>query len=82
MHAGAQLDLVERFAGVVALDDLRHQQLGRLEGREALAAGEALATPADLPALASEARVGDLGLNVAAERAVHAAGPVARYATP
>src|SRR5439155_1794726 len=73
LHAGAQLRLVERLAPPIALDHHRHQQLGRFEGREALATLQALAAAADLPALAGEARVGHLGLDVAAEGTVHAA---------
>jgi len=45
---------------VVALDHLRHQELGRFKGREAFLAGEAFAAAADLPTFAGEARVGDL----------------------
>ena len=71
MHAAAQLALVERLARCVALDDARHDQLGGLERGEALAAGQALAAPADLRALARQARVDDLGVVVRAERAMH-----------
>ena len=71
VHAGAQLALVERLAAAVALDHQRHHQLGGLEGREALAALQALAAAADLPPLARQARVVHLGLVVAAEGTVH-----------
>jgi len=47
------------------LDHHRHEKLGGFEGRETLATLQALAAAADLPALAGEARVGHLGLNVA-----------------
>src|SRR6266853_590342 len=83
LHAGAQLRLIERLAPPVALDHHRHEELGRFEGGEALATLEALAAPADLAALAGEARVGHLGLDVAAERTVHAASvPRATARTP
>src|SRR2546430_15728284 len=83
LHAGAQLRLIERLAPPVALDHHRHEELGRFEGREALATLQALAAPADLPALAGEARVGHLGLDVAAEGTVHAASfPGATARTP
>ena len=76
----AQLALVEGLARAVVLDDLRHDELGGLEGREALAAGQALAAAADLVPLAREARVGHLGVVVVAERAVHGRSPGARHA--
>src|SRR6185312_5647277 len=72
-HAGSQLRLIERLARTIALDDERHGELGRLERREAFAAGETLAAAADLAALTRETRVGDLRLDVAAEGTVHAA---------
>src|SRR6185312_14495451 len=72
-HAGPQLRLIERLARTIALHDERHGELGRLERREALAAGETLAAAADLTAFTREARVGDLRLDVAAEGTVHAA---------
>ena len=60
-----------RFAAAIALDHQRHQQLGGLEGREALATAQTLAPAADLAALAGEARVRHLGLYVAAEGTMH-----------
>ena len=65
--------LVERLAARVVLDDARHHQLRGLEGREALAALQALAATADLLPFAGEARIDDLRLFVIAERAMHAA---------
>jgi hypothetical protein len=50
--ARAQLALVEGLASAVVLDDLRHDEFRRLEGREALAAGQAFAAAADLVPLA------------------------------
>ena len=49
--ARTQLLLVEGLAFAMAFDDQRHHELGGLEGGEALAAGEALAPPTDLPTL-------------------------------
>src|SRR5882672_5915799 len=71
-QARAQLRFIERFAAVVALDHLRHQELGRVKGREAFLAGEAFAAAADLPTFAGEARVGDLRVRVTAKWAMHA----------
>ena len=79
-HARAQLALVEGLARAVVLDHLRHDELRGLEGREALAAGQALAAAADLLPLAREARVDDLGVVVVAERAVHGPGSGAAHA--
>ena len=70
----AQLALVERLARAVVLDDLRHDELGGLEGGEPLAAGEAFAPAPDLVTLAGEARVRHLGVVVVAEWAVHGRG--------
>src|SRR5690606_3772762 len=70
-HAGPQLALVERLAPPVALDDVRHHELRRLECREALLALQALAPPAHLPAFAGEPRIDDLRVGVVTERAVH-----------
>ena len=72
-EAVAQLVDVERLAAIVALDDVRHDELGHLEGREALAARQALAAAAHLPALAGEARVRHLRILEVAERAMQAA---------
>ncbi len=66
-HAGRQLGFIERFAAAVALDHARQQQFGRLEGGEALAAIQTLTPPADLPAVAGQARVGYTGVGVIAE---------------
>src|SRR5437016_4257663 len=84
LHAGAQLPLIEGLAATIALDHHRHHELRRLESREALAALQALAAAADLTAFPREARVGHLGLDVAAEGTVHAActAPVATVRTP
>ena len=70
----AQLALVEGLARAVVLDDLRHDELGGLEGREPLAAGQAFAAAPDLVTLAGEARVRHLGVVVVAERAMHGRG--------
>ena len=72
-EAVAQLVDVERLAAIVALDDVRHHELGHLERREALAARQALAAAAHLPALAGEPRVRDLRILEIAERAMHTA---------
>ena len=64
------------------LTTTRHEQLGGLEGREALAAAQTLAAAADLAALAGQARVGDLGLDVAAEGTVHRCVPAAALTSP
>jgi len=66
-----QLLLVEGFATTVTFDHERHDELGRLEGRETLTAGETFATTAYLSPFSGETRVVDLGLFVAAERAIH-----------
>jgi len=55
LHAGTQFGLIERLASAITLDHERHEQLCRLEGRETLAALQALAAAADLPPLAGEA---------------------------
>ena len=55
LHAGAQLVFVEGLAPTVALDHQRHDQLGGLEGGEALAALQAFAAAAYLPPLARQA---------------------------
>src|SRR6185312_16497769 len=72
LHAGAKLGFIEGLACAIALDDRGHDQLRGLESGEPLAAGEALAAPADLTPFARQAGVGDLRLDVAAEWAVHA----------
>src|SRR4029077_14290176 len=59
----------------IALHHHRHHELRGFEGREALAALQALATTADLAPFTGEARVVHLGLDVAAERTVHAVYP-------
>jgi hypothetical protein len=85
----AQLGDVERLAPIVALDNVRHDELGALERREPLAAGEALAAAAHLAALAGQARVGHLRVLKAAERTMHTCSArrgsqrsVARYCAP
>jgi hypothetical protein len=55
----------------VTFDHERHNELGRLEGRETLTASETFTTTADLSPFSGETRVVDLGLFVAAERAIH-----------
>src|SRR5690349_25032679 len=67
----AQLGDVERLAPIVALDDVRHDELRAFERREPLAAREALAATAHLPALAGQARVRHLRVLKAAERTMH-----------
>src|SRR6185312_5915422 len=71
LHARTQLRLVVGLAAAIALDHQRHDEFGGLEGREPLAAREALAAAADLPAFAGETRVGYFCFNMAAERTVH-----------
>ena len=66
----------ERVA--VRLDDLRQPQLDRLVGREALLAGGAAAAAADRIARLGNARVDDLRVGAAAERALHAGVTVDR----
>jgi len=73
LHARTQLPLIEGLASAITFDHERHDELGGLEGREALAALQAFAAAANLPPLAGKSRVVHLGLLVAAERAVHAA---------
>src|SRR5262245_55644972 len=70
-EAVAQLVDVERLAAIVALDDVRHDELGALERREPFAAREALAAAAYLPALAGQARVRHLRVLKAAKRTMH-----------
>ena len=77
-EAVAQLDDVERLAAIVALDDVRHHELGHLERRETLAALQALAAAADLATFAREARVRHFGIFEVAERAMH----MNRYCAP
>ena len=77
-EAVAQLVDVERLAAIVALDDVRHHELGHLERREALAALQAFAAAADLAAFAREARVRNFGIFEVAERAMH----MNRYCAP
>ena len=67
----AQLVLIERLPAIVALYDVRHHELGRLECRKALAARQALAAPTHLTAFAREPRIDDLGILEIAERTVH-----------
>ena len=43
---------IERFAAVVAFDDVGHNELGHFEGGETLAAREAFAATTHLAALA------------------------------
>src|SRR5690606_4818399 len=74
-HAAAQLPFVERLASIVALDDMRHHQLRRLEGREALAARLAFATSANLTTFPGQTRVDDLGVLVTAKGTMHGAPP-------
>ena len=74
LEAGAKLRLAEVGARAVALHHLRHPQLDRLVGGEALAAGGALAPAADRVARLRDARVDHLGVGAAAERALHGAG--------
>jgi hypothetical protein len=54
LDAVTQFGLVERLAPIVALDDVRHYELGRLERRKSLCASQALAPTAHLTALASQ----------------------------
>ncbi len=70
-EAAAQLVDVERLAAIVALDDVRHDELGHLERRESLAARQALAAAAHLAALAGKSRVRHLRILEIAERAMH-----------
>ena len=51
---GTSLASIVGFAAAIALDHHRHHELGRLEGREALAALQALAAAADLTAFSRE----------------------------
>src|SRR5690349_13690644 len=76
----AQLGDVERLAPIVALDDVRHDELGAFERREPLSAREALAAAAHLPALAGQTRVRDLRVLKAAERAMHKIFGAPRFA--
>src|SRR5690606_37796814 len=69
-ESGRELRSIERLAAIVALDDVRHDELRRLERREALAALEALAPPTHLPAFAREPRIDDFGVLEVAEGAM------------
>ncbi len=62
---------VEIRACPVGLDDLRQPQLDRLVRREPLLAARAPASPADRAPRLRNARVDDLRIGVAAERALH-----------
>ena len=77
-QSAAQFLFIERFATAMALDDQRHHELGRLEGRESLAAGETLAPTPNLLPLGRQTRVVHLGLLVAAEGTVHGGVPSAQ----
>jgi hypothetical protein len=55
----------------VTFDHERHDELGGLEGRETLSTGETFTPTADLSPFSGETRVVDLGLFVAAKRAIH-----------
>ena len=68
---------VEVGAGAVGLHDLRQPQLDGLVGREALLAGDAAAAAADRVARLGHARVDDLRVGAAAERALHGARRIA-----
>src|SRR5262245_41501448 len=70
-EAIAQLVDVERLSAIVALDDVRHDELGAFERREPFAAREALAAAAHLPALAGQARVRHLRVLETAKRTMH-----------
>src|SRR4029079_5114784 len=65
---------IELGAPAVLLDDDRHRDLGVLVGREALVAALAAPTTADDVALVGVARLDDLRVLVAAERAAHVSG--------
>jgi hypothetical protein len=67
-ETGQDLLAIEALATPVLLDDEVRDLVDTLVGGEALAAGEALATPADDLALLALARVDDLVLEVGAER--------------
>ena len=67
----AQLLLVEGLATAMTFDHERHDELGRLKGRETLTTGETFTPTADLSPFSGETRVVDLGLFVAAKRAIH-----------
>jgi hypothetical protein len=71
IEAGVQLALVEGLASAVVLDDVWQLELGRLEGRKALAAGRTLAPPAHRGAVVGQPRVDHPGVGVLAEGAVH-----------
>src|SRR5690606_23377873 len=70
-HAGAQLFLVEGLTAAVLLDQPRHDQVGCLEGGEALLASQAFTAPANLIALGRQPRVDDLGVIGGTEGTVH-----------
>jgi len=70
-HAVAQFVFIKRLAAAVVLDQPRHDEFSGLEGRETFIARQALPAPSDLPALARETRVYDLGFIVGAKRTVH-----------
>src|SRR2546422_9909993 len=67
----AQLLAVEGLAPIVALDHVREHVLDVLVGRVAPVALEALAAPANELAVASDPRVDDAILRMAAERTLH-----------
>lgn len=74
LHAGTQFVLVEGLAAAVLLDQPWHHQLGRFEGGEALATGQAFAATTDLIALGNQARVDDFGVMCNAEGTMHELG--------
>ena len=71
VQSAAQLVLVERHAALIVLHHQRHHQLGGFERGETLAAGQALAAPANLRAFGRQPRVVYLGVVVRAEGTVH-----------
>ena len=71
---------VELGARAVLLDHRRQRDLGALVGGEALVAARAAAAPADDVAFVGVARLDDLGVLVAAERAAHRRGVAERSA--
>src|SRR5688572_9389986 len=73
-EAGAELVEVELGTAAVLLHHLRHPQLDRLVGGEALAAGRALAPAPDAVPFVAHPRVDDLRVGGRAERALHSDG--------
>ena len=71
VEPGPELLLVERLPGAVALDDPGHHQLRAFERGETLRAGQAFPPPANLVAPGHQSGVDDLGVDRAAERAMH-----------